>query len=84
MKPDMEGVLDPELLQRYAIVDKDADFEKALQNGGGKIASGGLVTLKSSKSKMGKHGNQKDHTSGKKRGKSDYASKSNKKSKSKD
>lgn len=82
MKTDTDGVLDPELLQQYAIVDREADFENALQNGG-KIQSGGLISLKSSKSKIEKHGSQKEsHNSGKKRSKDDRGSKSNKKKKS--
>ncbi|KAM7473510.1 hypothetical protein LguiB_020753 [Lonicera macranthoides] len=59
-KAKMEGVLDPGLLQQYAIVDREADFESALQNSGGKVLSGGLVSVKSSKTKVEKHGKQKD------------------------
>ena len=55
----MEGSLNPELLQQYAIVDRDADFENALQIGG-KVLSGGLVSVKSSRNKIEKHGNQKE------------------------
>ena len=62
----MEDSLNPELLQQYAIVDRDADFENALQNGG-KVPSGGLVIVKSSINKMQKLGNQKEsHKEGKK------------------
>ncbi|KAI8029766.1 RNA cytidine acetyltransferase 1 [Camellia lanceoleosa] len=84
MKAKMDGMLNPELLQQYAIADREADFEKALQNGGGKIASGGLISVKSSKKKAEKHGKQKEgHNSGKKRDKEDgSSSKSNKKRKS--
>ncbi|XP_028105902.1 RNA cytidine acetyltransferase 1-like [Camellia sinensis] len=84
MKAKMDGMLNPELLQQYAIADREADFEKALQNGGGKIASGGLISVKSSKKKAEKHGKQKEgHNSGKKRDKEDGgSSKSNKKRKS--
>lgn len=75
------SLLNPEQLQQYAIEDKEADFENALQNGG-KISSGGLISLKSNRSKSEKHGNQKEsHKSGKKRGKDDRGSKSNKKKK---
>lgn len=78
----MEGSLNPELLQQYAIVDRDADFENALQIGG-KVPSGGLVSVKSSGNKIEKHRNQKEsHKSGKKRSKDDRGSKSNKKKKS--
>ncbi|KAF5960345.1 hypothetical protein HYC85_001554 [Camellia sinensis] len=84
MKAKMDGMLNPELLQQYAIADREADFEKALQNGGGKIASGGLISVKSSKKKAEKRGKQKEgHNSGKKRDKEDGgSSKSNKKRKS--
>lgn len=84
MKAKMDGMLNPELLQQYAIADREADFEKALQNGGGKIASGGLISVKSGKKKVEKHGKQKEgHNSGKKRDKEDGgSSKSNKKRKS--
>lgn len=84
MKAKMDGMLNPELLQQCAIADREADFEKALQNGGGKIASGGLISVKSSKKKAEKHGKQKEgHNSGKKRDKEDGgSSKSNKKRKS--
>lgn len=83
MKAKMEGLLDDEFLQQYAIADKDAEFEKALQNGSGKIPSGGLISVKSSKTKPEK---QKDSEkkSGKKRGKDDKSSKSKKKHKSKE
>ncbi|KAF5727673.1 hypothetical protein HS088_TW22G01369 [Tripterygium wilfordii] len=80
MKPTTEGLLNPEFLQQYAIVDRDADFENALQNGG-KIPSGGLVSVKSNRKKQDKHEKQKEgHKSGKKRS-NDRGSKSNKKSK---
>jgi N-acetyltransferase 10 len=74
--------LNPELLQQYAIVDREADFENVLQSKG-KIPSGGLISLKSSKNKIEKHGNQKESPkSGKKRSKDDHRSKSNKKKRS--
>jgi N-acetyltransferase 10 len=78
----MDGLLNPELLQQYAIVDREADFENALPSKG-KILSGGLVSLKSCKNKIEKHGNQKEsHKSGKKRSKADHRSNSNKKKRS--
>ncbi|GAY58681.1 hypothetical protein CUMW_188850 [Citrus unshiu] len=83
MKTKMEGLLNPELLQQYAIVDKNADLEKALQSGGGKIAAGGVISVKSSKSKIDKPAKHKEsHQSGKKRNKDVSGSKSNKKRKS--
>ena len=79
-----EGLLDPDFLQQYAIADREADFEKALQNGGGKVPSSGLVSVKSSRTKMEKHEKQKkNHKSGEKRGKdhNNSSNKSNKKRK---
>ncbi|KAH9718087.1 RNA cytidine acetyltransferase 1 [Citrus sinensis] len=70
MKTKMEGLLNAELLQQYAIVDKNADLEKALQSGGGKIAAGGVISVKSIKSKIDKPAKHKErHQSGKKRNK---------------
>ncbi|XP_060184187.1 RNA cytidine acetyltransferase 1-like [Lycium barbarum] len=79
-----EDLLDPELFQQYAIVDREADFENALQNGGGKIGgSSGVVSLKSNKSKLEKHSTpEKTEKSDKKRYKSNSGSKSHKKRKS--
>ncbi|KAA8530952.1 hypothetical protein F0562_005681 [Nyssa sinensis] len=83
MKAKMDGMLNPELLQQFAILDREADFENALQNGGGKIPSSGLVSVKSSGNKVEKHAKQKEsHKSGKKRNKEDGGSKSSKKRKS--
>ena len=97
MKPDTTGVLDPELLQQYAI---GADFEDALQNGGGKVPSGGVVSVKSSRKEIesGQQQSKSDHgtflrccqlkssrkesKSGQKRSKSDHGSKSSKRKKS--
>ncbi|KAE7998202.1 hypothetical protein FH972_002768 [Carpinus fangiana] len=81
-KSETDGLLNPELLQQYAIVDREADFENALPSKG-KILPGGLVSLKSCKNKIEKHGNQKEsHKSGKKRSKDDHRSNSNKKKRS--
>lgn len=85
MKSKVEGMLDPDLLQQFAIVDKDGDFDKALQNGGGKAISGSVISVKSSKSKVDKPSKQKEsQKDGKKRGKDEHGSKSklNKKHKS--
>lgn len=83
MKMKMEGLLNPELLQQYAIVDKDAGLEKGLQNGGAKITAGSVVSVKSSKSKIDKPAKHTDSgQSGKKRNKDASGSKSNKKRKS--
>ncbi|XP_010548049.1 PREDICTED: RNA cytidine acetyltransferase 1 [Tarenaya hassleriana] len=76
MREKTEGMLDPELLRQYAIVDKEDDFEKALQNS--KILTSGVLSVKSSKSdkKDEKNGFEK---SAKKRSKNGQSSKSNKK-----
>lgn len=82
MKAKMDNMLDPELLKRYAIVDNEVDFESALKNGGGKIPSGGLVSVKSNRTKVEKHGKLKESQSEKKRSKDGHGSRSNKKKKS--
>ncbi|XP_048134806.1 RNA cytidine acetyltransferase 1-like isoform X3 [Rhodamnia argentea] len=82
MKTKTEGFLNPECLQQYAIVGRESDFEGALQNGG-KIASGGVISVKSSREKMEKHKKHKENQeSGKKRGGNNPGSKSAKKRKS--
>ncbi|XP_024980530.1 RNA cytidine acetyltransferase 2-like isoform X3 [Cynara cardunculus var. scolymus] len=78
MKAKSDGLLNLDFLQRYAIADKDVDFESALQNGSGKIPSGGVVSVKSSKTKAEKYGKPKDK-SDKKRSKDGQSSKSSKK-----
>ncbi|XP_022132534.1 RNA cytidine acetyltransferase 2-like [Momordica charantia] len=81
MKMNNEGLLDVGMLQQYAIVDGEVDLAGALQSGGGKIPSGGVVSVKSNKTKAEKQGKrkEKDHSS-KKRSKDD-GFKSNKKKK---
>ncbi|KAM7275422.1 hypothetical protein ACFE04_017288 [Oxalis oulophora] len=74
-----EGLLDPELLKQFAIVDKEADFESALQSGK-KLSSSGLISVKSSGNKSEKR--EKIKESGKKRSDDKHSPKSNKKSKS--
>ncbi|KAH6808223.1 GNAT acetyltransferase [Perilla frutescens var. frutescens] len=79
MKSKVDGGLNPDLLQQYAIGDKDADFENALQKGSGKVLPGGLVSIKSDRKKIEKHTpNQKSE---KKRNQHDHSSKTNKKRK---
>lgn len=51
-KVDNVGSLNPELLQKYAIIDREGDFEKALPNAAGKAPPSGLVSLKSSRRSM--------------------------------
>ncbi|PKI79320.1 hypothetical protein CRG98_000265 [Punica granatum] len=82
MRAQTEGLLNPELLQQYAIVGRESDLEKALQNGAGRIPSGGLVSVKSSREMSEKRGKQKDgQESGKRQKKDERGSKSNKKRK---
>lgn len=84
MRSNIEGSLNPELFQKYAIVDGDAEFENALQNGG-KIPTGGIISVKSSRNKKEEHAKQRESDkSGKSRGKNEHgsSSKSNKKRKS--
>ncbi|KAH7686431.1 tRNA(Met) cytidine acetyltransferase protein [Dioscorea alata] len=54
MKAGNEVILDPELLQQYAIVDREGDFEKALQSGAGKVPASGLLSVKSNRPKKEK------------------------------
>ncbi|XP_009629176.1 RNA cytidine acetyltransferase 1-like [Nicotiana tomentosiformis] len=82
MKAKTEGLLDPELFQQFAIVDREADFENALQNGGGKIVPGGVISVKSNKSKSEKHSKPETEKSDKKRNKNHSGSKSHKKRRS--
>lgn len=44
MKTKMDGLLNTELLQQCAIVDKDAELKKASQNGGAKTAATGVLS----------------------------------------
>ena len=84
MRSNTEGSLNPELFQKYAIVDGDAEFENALQNGG-KIPTGGVISVKSSRNKKEEHAKHRESDkSGKSRGKNEHgsSSKSNKKRKS--
>ncbi|KAF3440479.1 hypothetical protein FNV43_RR18763 [Rhamnella rubrinervis] len=82
MKSNTEE-FDPASLQQFAIMDRDEDFERALQNGGSKITSGGIVSVKSSRNKMESHGvSKKSHKIEKKRSKYGQGSKLNKKRKS--
>ncbi|KAL5703564.1 hypothetical protein ACHQM5_022097 [Ranunculus cassubicifolius] len=55
MKSDSEaGLLNPELLQKYVIADGEVDFTEALQNGGGKLSSSGVISVKSNRSQSEK------------------------------
>ncbi|KAE8706831.1 ricin-agglutinin family protein [Hibiscus syriacus] len=56
MKAKADGVLNPDLLQQYAIEGREADLDNALENGGEKVISGGVFSVKSSRSGVEKHG----------------------------
>ncbi|KAG5613420.1 hypothetical protein H5410_024701 [Solanum commersonii] len=72
-----EDLLDPKLYQQLAIVDRKAEFGNALQNGGGKIVPGSVISVKSYHSKL-----KETEKSGKKRNKNHSGSKSSKKRRS--
>ncbi|URD75422.1 hypothetical protein MUK42_07746 [Musa troglodytarum] len=74
-----DGILNPEFLQQYAIVDKEGEFEKALQNGGVKVSTSGIVSVKSNRKKMGKLGASQETNKSKRKGKDGEKPKSNKK-----
>ncbi|XP_051114910.1 RNA cytidine acetyltransferase 1-like [Andrographis paniculata] len=82
MNSKEDGALNPDLLQQYAIVDKDADFENALRNSGAKALSGSLISVKSNRERSEKRGKPAEsEKSEKKRNKNDHSSRSNKKRK---
>ncbi|KAF7840044.1 RNA cytidine acetyltransferase 1 isoform X1 [Senna tora] len=68
MKSKTEALFDPESLQRYAIADGEDNFENALQNNEGKIPTGGLISIKSSRSDIKPEKEKGSHKSDKKRG----------------
>ncbi|XP_039014425.1 RNA cytidine acetyltransferase 1-like [Hibiscus syriacus] len=78
MQAKADGVLKPEFLQQYAIEGREAELENALGNGGEKVISGGVISVKSSRSGIEKRGkkDESNKRSGKKRGKDDRDSKS--------
>ncbi|PHT98849.1 UPF0202 protein [Capsicum chinense] len=82
MNANSEGLLDPELFQQFAIVDREAEFGNALRNGGGKIVPGSVISVESKKFKLEKHSNPETEKSGKKRSKDRSGLKSSKKRRS--
>uniref|UniRef100_A0A0R0JXN6 RNA cytidine acetyltransferase n=1 Tax=Glycine max TaxID=3847 RepID=A0A0R0JXN6_SOYBN len=76
MKSKAEAPFTPELLQQYAIEDGESGFETVLQNNGGKIPTGGLISVKSSKVLHEKE--KGSHKSDKKRSKDNHNHKSSK------
>ncbi|XP_028755074.1 RNA cytidine acetyltransferase 1 [Neltuma alba] len=69
MKSKSEAIFTPELLQRYAIADEEADLENALQNNDGKLPTGGLISVKSSRSDIKPEKEKGSHKSDKRRSK---------------
>jgi N-acetyltransferase 10 len=67
MKSKVEAPLTPKLLQRYAINDEGSHLEAVLQNNGGKIPSGGLISVKSSRNGVKPEREKGSHKSRKKR-----------------
>ncbi|KAL4195527.1 hypothetical protein AMTRI_Chr05g73770 [Amborella trichopoda] len=78
---ELDGMLKPELLQQYAIVDREADFEDALLKGERKISSSGLLSVKSNRKNVDKKSKLKEKEKGEKRGVSAHSSRPHKKSK---
>ncbi|CAK9320297.1 unnamed protein product [Citrullus colocynthis] len=81
MKMNNEELLDVGTLQQYAIVEGEVDFAGALQSGGGKVPSGGVVSIKSNKTKAEKQGKRKDKDQSSKKRSKDDGFKSSKKKK---
>ncbi|KAE8704896.1 ricin-agglutinin family protein [Hibiscus syriacus] len=77
MRAKADGGLNPEFLQ-HVIEGREAELENALENGGEKVLSGGVISVKSSRSGVEKRGkkDESNKKSGKKRGKDDRDSKS--------
>ena len=78
MKSNTEALFAPELLQQYAIQDGESGFENVLQNSGGKIPTGGLISVKSSRNVVKAEKEKGSHKSDKKRGKDNQSNKSSK------
>ncbi|KAG4169492.1 hypothetical protein ERO13_A12G092500v2 [Gossypium hirsutum] len=70
MKGKSDGVLNLQLLQQFAIEGREGELENALENGGEKVLSGGVISVKSRRSEV------QSNKSGKKRGKDEHGSKS--------
>ncbi|XP_027365798.1 RNA cytidine acetyltransferase 1 isoform X1 [Abrus precatorius] len=76
MKSKAETLFTPELLQQYAIEDGEPGFDNVLQNNGGKIPTGGLISVKSSRSVVKPEKEKGSHKSDKKRSKDTHNHKS--------
>ncbi|MED6133605.1 hypothetical protein PIB30_029658 [Stylosanthes scabra] len=79
MKSKTEALFAPEMIQQYAIQDGESGLENLLQNNDGKIPSGGLVSVKSSKNVVKPEKEKRSHKTDKKRGKENHSNKSSKK-----
>lgn len=66
MRSKSESLFTPELLQRYAIKDGES-FDNVLQSTGGKIPTGGLVSVKSNRKIIKSEKENGSHKSDKKR-----------------
>ncbi|KAJ1398597.1 tRN [Sesbania bispinosa] len=82
MKSKAETLFTPELLQQYAIEGEESDFQAALQHYGGKIPTGAIVSVKSSKSGVKREKEKGSDKSNKKRGKDNHNHKSSKRKRS--
>lgn len=78
MKAKSDSLFTPELLQRYAFEDGESSFDNALQNTGGKIPTGGVVSVKSNR-KLKSENENGSHKSDKKRRMDNHSHKSSKK-----
>ncbi|XP_014511738.1 RNA cytidine acetyltransferase 1 [Vigna radiata var. radiata] len=82
MKSKAESLFTPELFQQYAIDDGDSGFQTVLQNNDGKIPTGGLISVKSSRSAVKPEKVKESGKSDKKRSKDNHNHKSSKKRRS--
>ncbi|KAK7318525.1 hypothetical protein RJT34_03228 [Clitoria ternatea] len=82
MKSKSESLFPPELLQQYAIQDGESGLEDVLQNNGGQIPTGGLISVKSSKSLVKSEKEKGSRKSDKRRSKDNHSHKSSKRKKS--
>ncbi|XP_027368437.1 RNA cytidine acetyltransferase 1-like [Abrus precatorius] len=59
MKSKQEAVFAPEMLQQYAIQDGESGLKNIIENNGGKIPTGGLISVRSSKNVVPPKGSHK-------------------------
>ncbi|KAK7369418.1 hypothetical protein VNO80_11455 [Phaseolus coccineus] len=77
-----ESLFTPELFQQYAIDDGESDFQTVLENNDGKIPTGGLISVKSSRSAVKPEKVKDSGKSDKKRSKDNHNHKSSKRRRS--